>query len=572
MALESGISLNELAALLTTKFDTLNGELVKSTDKLETSIAAVQINVQGIEKNLQDQFMECEQRMQGNFQELKESVVTLERKCDENISELQQQMCENTGTIRAELHDQVGQLNRKIEQVLKDLDDSKIECRNNNQYCEERLRKLDGIVQLLVNQNSEIKYTVHECKADCVVQGEKCKQLGVTMKQDISSCESKLLNEIQSVGVNLEKQMSNLRGVTKENFESLKQECKDEVSSLVVEVGDLRRKVSEMELKLFWDKPVQPLTEKSDENKRQQTEVVGNVKVEEKGAYKSLQLMDVKHLQNFSGGVDCQISARSFLDNFESEMELLNVSPNEYLLALKHALINGARTWYHIHAKSFQDYSDFKEKFLLHFDSNNIVASRLTALRTQPYSVNSGLTVTDFCADRYEKILNLCPMENEKLLVAEIVALLPRRFKDVLVGKVFENFHQMLCCVRDIEIYFSQDYNQEFRGGNRRQNQNVNVSVPHEFSRRPPRVNRVQFRQNDNRMRREYHDRQNEVRSSYNSSRNFNGNNETRFNRPPPGYVEGYGRESPRFSNSASQGNVQRSVNNSGNSNQRQSS
>ena len=534
-----GITLAEIASLFDSKLDVLNTQIANGMTKIESSLSNVNSNVGLVEERLQENFSHLEEQVESQIQEVQGRLCKLESKLDENVKELQYELRENTGKVRAELHENMQRLDAKLNSIVQEMSEFRSQCVKSSEYLETRLNNLGKIVEVVAKESSVTSELAHECKVHNQGQDAKIEQLQV----DVQGCQDKFLKNLQEVRTQVNEEINSVSNIMKTKLESETSELRDSLGNVVMDLEEIMKRLDNIEAKLYWycSSGKQEVEVNNDMSKTSTQRPVKSVNVEnneEKVSFKPLQLSDVKNLRTFSGSLDITTTASEFLEHFEMEMRLLHVAPSEYLIALKYTLTNGALTWFKLNVKEFQTYSEFKVRFLDHFNEAGLIAAKLAVLRTQVYNAASGMPVSDFIASRFEQILALSPKEDENILVSQLFSLMPFRFQNVLVGRVFSNFQNFLCGIRNVESFFAQNVNQERNMGNRRNNFYENVQQDY----RRPRVNRVQYNRGFDNRRGGYYSENNahrNERSRVGSQQNRGTDssvNMSAFNTPPPGF------------------------------------
>lgn len=164
-----------------------------------------------------------------------------------------------------------------------------------------------------------------------------------------------------------------------------------------------------------------------------------------------VRLADLRSFTQFPTNGD-EVTASSFLTQLEREATLVGIPTEQMLEIIPFVLRGNSLSWFYSHSSSFQSYGEFKRQFISYYQSEDVVCSQVTRLRTSPFNPKLDKSVQYFVTDRYRKLRDLDTMSSEAQICNNIISLLPVTYQKQLVSVKCTKLMDLLDIVRKLEI------------------------------------------------------------------------------------------------------------------------
>ena len=447
------ITLEALAAMLNNKLcsieeqarvntEAMQGQLRENNEnineKLRENTEAMQEQLRQNNENINEKLRENTETMQERLRETSENI---NKKLQDSISEIQGQFCEVKYVCE--------RVDKRVDENMKHLESHINTVESDFVAFKEQVMKMQtGTENGLDNLTALMKTVLDETSSNTSKVGK--------FEQNVEECKT----EIRQLDKKVEESMHTIP-VVQQKVVDLEKTVQGRFQQCILKCVNLEMRVSEVEGEVsskINDTNVNPETNETRRcgNNERHYEMMNSSRTMET-MYKPLQLSELRHLTKFSGELDGKMTAREFLDKFESEMNILKVDPKDYMIALSYTLQKSALSWLNLYKSQFQSFDQFKVSFLEHFNASQVVASKLSILRTQMYSPDMNMSVTEFVSSRFQDILSLAPAECENIIVSQLFTLIPRKYQNLLVGRQFNGIHEFLYAIRSIENYMAHN-------------------------------------------------------------------------------------------------------------------
>jgi hypothetical protein len=163
--------------------------------------------------------------------------------------------------------------------------------------------------------------------------------------------------------------------------------------------------------------------------------------------------------------VDGELSAQCFITQLEREAALIGMDKSQLMEVIPFVLRTSALSWYRSNGEKLSRYRQFKKKFLKYYQSENLMYSSLTRLRTLPFNPKVDRSVQDFITERFHRIRELDRLASDVQICHGLIPLLPIGYQRQLATVRITKLMDMLEVVQRLEFVHDNSESRKGRLG-----------------------------------------------------------------------------------------------------------